>query len=239
MAGHSTWKNIQHRKGSQDIKKGKIFTKIGKEITVAAKLSGDDVSTNSRLRLALEKARDSNMPKDNIERAISRGIGTLEGVTFSEKVYEGYGAGGIAFVVECLTDNVNRTVGEVRVAFTRSGGNMGSEGSVAWMFHKKGQILIAKEKIINFDTLYQAAIECDAEDVREEVDGVEIICGIESFQKLRDGIEKAGFKPDLAEITRIAETYTRPEDPVSILKLISLLEDNDDVQNVYHNAELE
>ncbi len=239
MAGHSKWKNIQHRKGAQDLKKGKIFTKIGKEITVSVRISGDDAGTNSRLRLALGKARDSNMPKDNVERAVLKGMGALDGVVFSEKVYEGYGAGGVAFVIECLTDNVNRTVGEVRVAFNRCGGNMGTEGSVGWMFHKKGQILIRKENIGDFDRLYEVAIENDAEDVRDEEDGVEIICAVENFQKLREKIEGLGLKPDFAEATRVAETMVKVENGELIQKLIGLLEDNDDVQNVYHNGDLD
>ena len=153
MAGHSKWKNIQHRKGAQDARKGKVFTKIAVEITVAAKLGGADISTNARLRQALVKARYANMPKDNVERAIKKGTGGLEGVVYQEKVYEGYGPGGVAVVVECLTDNVNRTVGDVRPSFARVGGNLGAEGSVSWMFHKKGVIALSKAKVNLIDLL--------------------------------------------------------------------------------------
>lgn len=239
MAGHSKWKNIQHRKGAQDTKKGKVFTKIGKEITVSVRLSGDDPGTNSRLRLALAKARDSNMPNDNIERAIQRGTGSADEASYAEKIYEGYGAGGVAFVVECLTDNVNRTVGEVRVAFSRCGGNLGAEGSVGWMFHKKGQILIRRENVSDLDKIFQIATDNNAEDVRDEDGGVEVICAIEDFQRLRDKLEGAGLKLDVAELTRIAESVVLMKDSENIQKLVGLLEDNDDVQNVYHNGELE
>lgn len=241
MAGHSKWKNIQHRKGAQDAKKGKVFTKIAMEITVAAKLGGADLSTNARLRQALVKARYANMPKDNVDRAIKKGTGGLEGVVYQEKVYEGYGPGGVAFVVECLTDNVNRTVGDVRPAFNRVGGNLGTEGSVGWMFHKKGVIAVSRAKVKDPDRLYEVAIDKGAEDVTEEEDGFQMTCAVESFNELREAIEGLGLEPDIAEITRIPENTCKvpPEQQEKITRLVDALEDNDDVQNVYHNAEFE
>lgn len=240
MAGHSKWKNIQHRKGAQDAKRGKIFTKIATEITVAARLAGGDPDTNPRLRTALLKARSSNMPKDNVERAVKKGLGNLEGVSYSEKVYEGYGPGGIAFVVECLTDNVNRTVGEVRTAFNRAGGNMGTEGSVAWQFQTKGMFAFEKVKVKNYDQLFETAIEHGADDVEDAGEVYEVTSGVEHFQALRDAFEKSGMSPDLAEIARIPENSTKVDgkQAESIQKLVDMLEDNDDVQNVYHNAEM-
>ncbi len=240
MAGHSKWKNIQHRKGAQDAKRGKIFTKIATEITVAARLAGGDPDSNPRLRTALLKARSANMPKDNVERAVKKGLGNLEGVSYSEKVYEGYGPGGIAFVVECLTDNVNRTVGEVRTAFNRAGGNMGTEGSVAWQFQTKGMFAFEKIKIKNYDHLFEMAIEHGADDVEDAEEVYEVTCSVEHFQALRDAFEKSGMAPDLAEIARIPENTTKVDgkQAESIQKLVDMLEDNDDVQNVYHNAEV-
>jgi YebC/PmpR family DNA-binding regulatory protein len=240
VAGHSKWKNIQHRKGAQDAKRGKIFTKIATEITVAARLAGGDPDTNPRLRTALLKARSANMPKDNVERAVKKGLGNLEGVSYSEKVYEGYGPGGIAFVVECLTDNVNRTVGEVRTAFNRAGGNMGTEGSVAWQFQTKGMFAFEKTKLKNYDQLFETAIEHGADDVEDAGEVYEVTCGVEHFQALRDAFEKSGIAPDMAEIARIPENSTKVDgkQAESIQKLVDMLEDNDDVQNVYHNAEI-
>lgn len=240
MAGHSKWKNIQHRKGAQDAKRGKIFTKIATEITVATRIAGSDPDSNPRLRTALLKARSANMPKDNVERAVKKGLGNLDGVSYAEKTYEGYGPGGVAFVVECLTDNVNRTVGEVRTMFNRCGGNMGTEGSVAWQFHTKGMFAFEKGKVPDYDKFFETAIEYGAEDVEDAGEIYEVTCTVEQFQALRDAFEQAALTPDLAEITRIPENQMKVDgkQAESIQKLIDGLEDNDDVQSVYHNAEL-
>ena len=240
MAGHSKWKNIQHRKGAQDAKRGKIFTKIAKEITVAAKLGGEDPDANPRLRAAIIKGRAASMPKDNIERAIKKGAGSTDGSEYLEKTYEGYGPSGVAIVVECLTDNVNRTVGEVRHAFSRSGGNLGTDGSVSWMFHKKGNIVYTPDKVTNFDHFFELALENGAEDVQDEDEVYEIVCQPEVFLELKDALDTKYEDPDVAEITRIPENYVEldSDKSTSLNKLIDWLEDLDDVQNVYHNAEL-
>ncbi len=243
MAGHSKWKNIQHRKGAQDARRGKMFTKLAVEITVATRLSGKDPNANPRLRLALNKARSINMPATNIERAIKRGAGELnEDVQFFENVYEGYGPGGVAVLVECLTDNVNRTVGEVRHAFTRGGGNLGTEGSVSWMFRTRGTIMYAKEKIADFESLFTFALDNGAEDIVEEEEAYEIICSPDTFNQLKTALEEhlAGIEMDYAEVARVPENYVAltEEQIESMQKLIDLLEDKDDVQNVYHNADI-
>ncbi len=239
MAGHSKWKNIQHRKGAQDAKRGKLFTKIAKEITVAAKLGGDDIDGNPRLRLAVNKARANSMPKDNIERAIKKGVGGMDGDDYSEKTYEGYGPGGVAVMVECLTDNINRTVADIRHAFARFGGNLGTDGSVAWMFHQKGQIVYQKAKSVDFDKLFELAIEAGADDVQDDGEVYEIVCAPEAFNDLRTALDQLQIEADVSEITRLPENYTAVDADKSetLGKLIDMLEDNDDVQNVYHNAE--
>lgn len=240
MAGHSKWKNIQHRKGAQDAKRGKIFTKLAKEITVAARLGGGDLESNARLRTVVVKARSNSMPRDNIERAIKKGTGELEAEQYVEKVYEGYGPGGVAVMVECLTDNINRTVADVRHAFTKFGGNLGTEGSVGYMFHKKGTIVYQRGKIKDFDKLFEAALEAGAEDVKEDEDAVEIICAPDAFNELKEALDRMGLEADVAEIMRVPENYTAVDSDKaqSMQKLIDWLEDNDDVQNVYHNAEM-
>ena len=240
MAGHSKWKNIQHRKGAQDAKRGKIFTKYAKEITVAAKLGGSDPDGNPRLRAAMIKARANSMPKDNIERAIKKGTGDSDGADFLEKSYEGYGPGGVAILVECLTDNVNRTVADIRHAFSRFGGNLGTDGSVSWMFQNQGTLIYQKDKIENFDLFFEIATEHGADDIREEEDIYEVICAASAFNELKEGLDKLKIEPEMAEISKIPENYTDIDDEkvVSLLKMIDLLEDNDDVQNVSHNANL-
>ncbi len=240
MAGHSKWKNIQHRKGAQDKKRGKIFTKIAIEITVAAKAGGGDPDGNPRLRLALAKARAANMPKDNITRAIKKGTGELEGANYQEKTYEGYGPGGIAVFVECLTDNVNRTVSEVRHAFSRSGGNLGTDGSVAWMFHSRGVIVYPKDKVSDTEKLMEVAIENGADDVKEDDGQLEITCEPSEFNGLKDALDKIADDPIFCELSRIPENYSDVDlDNVPKLeRLINALEDNDDVQNVFHNGQL-
>src|SRR5512134_275175 len=200
MAGHSKWANIQHRKGRQDAKRGKIFTKLIKEITVAAKMGGGDPAMNPRLRLAIEKGKAESMPKDNIENAIKRGTGQLEGVNYEEVRYEGYGIGGVAVMVDCLTDNKTRTVADVRHAFTKHGGNMGTDGSVAFLFKHCGQMVFAPGT--NEDKLMEAAIEAGAEDVLTNDDGsIEVVTAPNDFVAVRTALQKAGFKSELAEVT--------------------------------------
>ena len=239
MAGHSKWKNIQHRKGAQDAKRGKIFTKLAKEITVAAKLGGDDPDINARLRLAITKARAASVPRDNIERAIKKGAGDSGGADYVNKNYEGYGPGGVAVIVECLTDNINRTVGDVRHAFSKFGGNMGTEGSVGWMFKEKGTIIYQRTKVSDYDKLLETALENGADDVHEQEEVYEIVCSHEAFNPLKESLDKLELEADVAEVGRIPENYNQVsgQQAETMQKLIDFLEDLDDVQNVYHNAE--
>ena len=237
MAGHSKWANIQHRKGRQDEKRGRIFTRLIKEITVAAKLGGADPNSNPRLRLAMDKAGDANMPKDKVTDAIKRGIGQLEGVEYEEIRYEGYGIGGAAVIVDCMTDNRTRTVAEVRHAFSKHGGNLGTDGSVSFMFKHCGQLIFppgsSEEKIM------EVALEAGAEDVVSAEDGaIEVICPPNDFQILKAALEKSGLKPELAEITMRASTDSElsGEDAAKMQKLLDALESLDDVQEVYTNA---
>ena len=237
MAGHSKWANIQHRKGRQDAKRGKIFTRLIKEITVAARLGGGDANSNPRLRLAMDKAYANNMPKDNVERAIKRGTGDLEGVNYEEIRYEGYGIGGAAVMVDCMTDNRTRTVADVRFAFTKNGGNMGTEGSVAFLFKHCGQMVFAPGT--NEDKLMEAAIDAGAEDVVTNEDGsIEVITAPNDFPAVKTAIEKAGFKPELAEVIMkpTMENALVGEDAVKMQKLLDALESLDDVQEVYTTA---
>lgn len=240
MAGHSKWSNIKHRKAAQDAKKGKIFTKIATEITVAAKLGGGDPDANPRLRTALMKARSVNMPKDNVERAIKKGVGDNGGNEYTEKTYEGYGPGGVAFVIETLTDNVNRTVSDIRWAFSKYGGNLGTDGSVAWQFDKKGLIIYERSKIDDTEKLFEQAIENGADDVKEEEDSYQITCEPGDFMPLKEALDGLGLEADYAEVTQIPQNTTRLEgnQAESVTKMIDVLEDLDDVQNVYHNGEL-
>ena len=241
MAGHSKWKNIQHRKGSQDAKRGKVFTKIAIELTVAARAGGADPDDNPRLRAALAKARFANRPKDNCTRAIKKGTGELEGASYLEKVYEGYGPGGVAVCVECLTDNVNRTVSEIRFAFSRSGGNLGTDGSVAWMFDRKGMIVYEKSQIENYERFFELALENGAEDVKEVDECYEVVSSVEAFVTLKSALDEISQDPQYCELTRIPQNMTHLDATKwqSLEKLIATLEDNDDVQNVYHNGEEE
>jgi YebC/PmpR family DNA-binding regulatory protein len=237
MAGHSKWANIQHRKGRQDAKRGKIFTRLIKEITVSARMGGGDPGTNPRLRLAMDKAYASNMPKDNVERAIKRGTGDLEGVNYEEIRYEGYGIGGAAVMVDCMTDNRTRTVADVRFAFTKNGGNMGAEGSVAFMFKHCGQMIFAPGT--NEEKLMDAAIDGGAEDVVTNDDGsIEVVTDPHEFHKVKSAIEKAGFKPEVAEVIMkpTTENVLTGDDAVKMQKLIDALEALDDVQEVYTSA---
>jgi YebC/PmpR family DNA-binding regulatory protein len=237
MAGHSKWANIQHRKGRQDAKRGKIFTKLIKEITVAARLGGGDPDMNPRLRLAIDKAKAENMPGDNIERAIKRGSGALEGVEYEEIRYEGYGIGGAAVMVDCLTDHRTRTVADVRHAFTKHGGNLGTDGSVAFLFKHCGQFLFAPG--ISEEKVMETALDAGAEDVLTNDDGsIEVICEPGSFANVNAGLTKAGLKPELAEVTMkpATEVVLAGEDGARMRRLLDALEDLDDVQNVYTTA---
>ena len=237
MAGHSKWANIQHRKGRQDAKRGKIFTRLIKEITVASRLGGSDVSCNPRLRLATDKAYENNMPKDTVERAIKRGSGELEGVNYEEVRYEGYGIAGAAVMVDCLTDNRVRTVAEVRHAFSKYGGNMGTDGSVAFLFKHCGTLLYAPGT--NEEKLMEAALEAGAEDVVTNDDGsLEVITGPYEFSNVKAALEKAGFKAEFGEVTMKStnETMLAGDDAVKMQKLLDAIESLDDVQDVYTSA---
>ena len=237
MAGHSKWANIQHRKGRQDAKRGKIFTRLIKEITVASRMGGGDPGSNARLRLAVDKAYDNNMPKDTVERAIKRGTGGLEGANYEQIRYEGYGIGGAAVIVDTLTDNRTRTVAEVRHAFTKYGGNMGAEGSVAFLFKHCGQLLFAPGT--SEDKLMEAALEAGAEDVVANEDGsLEVLTSPYEFARIKAALEKAGFRAELAEVTMKpgTETELAGEDAVRMQKLLDALESLDDVQDVYTSA---
>ena len=237
MAGHSKWANIKHRKAAADAKKGKVFTRLIREITVAARAGGGDPDSNPRLRLSLEKAREANMTKDSVTRAIQRGTGELEGVSYEEARYEGYGVAGAAVLVECLTDNRTRTVAEVRHAFSKNGGNLGSDGSVAYLFKHVGQFVFApgtsEEKVMD------AALEAGAEDVVANEDGsVEVLCAPHDFHAVQAALEKAGLKPELAEVTMkpTTESQLAGPDAQRMRGLLDALEALDDVQNVYTTA---
>ncbi len=239
MAGHSKWANIQHRKGRQDEKRGKIWTRVIREIMVAARLGGADLSINPRLRLAVEKAKSVNLPAETVKRNIEKATGTLEGVTYEEIQYEGYGIGGVAVIVDTMTDNKVRTVAEVRHAFSKHGGNMGTAGSVAFQFKHCGQLVFAPGT--NEDRLMEAALEAGAEDVIAGDDGaIEVLTAYPDFEAVKTALERAAFKPALAEITMRSENTIdlSPEDAVRMQKLLDVLEDLDDVQAVFHNAAL-
>jgi YebC/PmpR family DNA-binding regulatory protein len=240
MAGHSKWANIKHKKAATDAKRGKIWTRLIKEITVAARMGGGDPNSNPRLRLAIDKAADANMPKDNVTRAVQRGSGGLEGVNYEEIRYEGYGIGGAAIIVDCMTDNRVRTVAEVRHAFSKYGGNMGTEGSVSFMFKHVGQFLFAPG--VEEDKLMEAALEAGADDViADEEGGFEVLCDPNAFANVKDALEKAGFKADSAEVIMKpdVETAFTGEDAQKMQKLLDVLENLDDVQEIYTNAVIE
>ncbi|ATA54961.1 MULTISPECIES: YebC/PmpR family DNA-binding transcriptional regulator [Variovorax] len=239
MAGHSKWANIQHRKGRQDEKRGKLWTRAIREITVAARAGGADLSANPRLRLAVEKAKAVNLPIDTVKRNIDKATGNLEGVNYEEIRYEGYGIGGAAIIVDTMTDNRVRTVAEVRHAFSKHGGNMGTEGSVAFQFKHCGQIIFAPGT--SEDKVMEVALEAGAEDVITDDDGaIEVLTAIGDFEAVKNALEAAGLKPDAAEITMRAENTVdvTGEDAARMQKLLDVLEDLDDVQDVYHNAAL-
>lgn len=234
MSGHSKWANIKHKKAVTDAKRGKIFTRLIREITVASRMGGADPNMNPRLRLAIEKAREVNMSKDNIENAIKRGAGALEGTNYDEVRYEGYGIAGAAVMVDCLTDNRTRTVADVRHAFVKNGGNLGTDGSVAFLFKHCGQFVFAPDT--SEDKVMEAALEAGAEDVLTNEDGsVEVICAPYDFSAVKQGLERSGLKAELAEITMkpLSETVMNGDDAVRMQKLLDALEALDDVQEVY------
>jgi YebC/PmpR family DNA-binding regulatory protein len=239
VAGHSKWANIQHRKGRQDEKRGKVWTRVIREIMVAARQGGGDLSANPRLRLAVDKAKAANMPADTIKRNIDKATGNLEGVNYEEIRYEGYGIGGAAIIVDTMTDNKVRTVAEVRHVFSKYGGNMGTEGSVAFQFRHCGQLILAPGT--SEDKVMELALEAGAEDVISDADGaIEVITPPADFEKVKNALEGAGLKPELAEVTMRPEN-TIPlagEDAARMQKIVDMLEDLDDVQAVFHNAEL-
>jgi YebC/PmpR family DNA-binding regulatory protein len=239
MAGHSKWANIKHRKAAADAKKGKVFTRLIKEITVAARQGGGDPNSNPRLRLMLDKARDANMTKDSVTRAIQRGTGELEGVSYEESRYEGYGPGGAAVMVDCLTDNRTRTIAEVRHAFTKHGGNIGADGSVAFQFKHCGQFVFAPGA--SEDKLMEVGLEAGAEDIVSNDDGsIEVISAPGDFEKVKQALEKAGLKAEAAEVTMKAlnETALAGAEAEKMQALLDALEELDDVQNVYTTAAL-
>ncbi len=239
MAGHSKWANIKHRKAAQDAKRGKIFTKIIRELVVAAKAGGPEPDDNPRLRAAIDKALGANMKRDTIEKAVARGAGNTEGDNYDELTYEGYGPGGVAVLIESMTDNKNRTVGEVRFAFTKSGGNLGTSGSVAYLFDRKGQYIYSAET--DEEGLMDAALEAGADDIITHEDGsFEVLAPWEDFMTIKDALEAAGYKAENAEVAMLPSTQADldEKDGAKVLRLIDLLEELDDVQNVYTNANI-
>jgi len=243
MSGHSKWSTIKRKKGAADAKRGKIFTKLIRELSTAARIGGGDLDSNPRLRLVVDKAKSANMPKDNIERAIQKGLGTTEGTQYEEGIYEGYGPGGVAILIETLSDNKNRTVGEVRHALTKNGGSLGQSGSVSYLFEKKGLITLARDGL-DVDALIECALEAGAEDVVEGDETVDVTSSPADFEQLRERIAKDGFAAAdggmNAEITMEPSTTVGLEGSQSqtMLKLLEALEDLDDVQNVYANFEI-
>ncbi|TMH29390.1 MAG: YebC/PmpR family DNA-binding transcriptional regulator [Betaproteobacteria bacterium] len=239
MAGHSKWANIQHRKGRQDEKRGKVWTRIIREIMVAARQGGGDLGMNPRLRLAVDKAKAANMPADTIKKNIDKATGALEGVSYEEIRYEGYGIAGAAIIVDCMTDNRVRTVAEVRHAFSKYGGNLGAEGSVAFQFKHVGQFVFAPGT--SEDKVMEVALEAGADDVIADDDGaIEVLCAPPAFEAVKNALEKAGLKPGVAEVTMRAENTVElsGDDAQRMQKLLDIIEDLDDVQEVYHNAEI-
>ena len=241
MSGHSKWHTIKHKKGATDAKRGKIFTKLIKEVTVAARTGGSgDVDLNARLRKAVNDAKAQNMPNDTIDRAIKRGTGELEGVNYEEITYEGYGIGGVAILIETMTDNRNRTVAELRHLLSKNGGNLGEAGSVAWMFDKKGLIIVDKEAKSE-DELFEIALEAGADDVKDEGEVYEIYTAPENYEAVNDALKAAKIEPQNSEISQIPQNYIKLEgdDAKKMLKLYEAVDDNEDVQNVYANFDID
>jgi YebC/PmpR family DNA-binding regulatory protein len=240
MSGHSKWANIKHRKAAADAKKGKLFSNLSKEIIIAAKQGGGNPETNPRLRAAIERAREANMPKENIERAIKRGTGEIPGITYEEVVYEGYGPGGVAIMIEVVTDNKNRTASEIRRIFTKHGGNLGEAGCVSWIFEEKGSIFIDKKSIKDEEQLLSDALDAGAEDVRIDPDSVEIVTSPQDFSHVKNTLLEKGYEIINAEITKIPKNVVpiQGEDAEKLLKLMEELEDHDDVQKTYANFDI-
>jgi YebC/PmpR family DNA-binding regulatory protein len=240
MSGHSKWATIKHKKGATDAKRGKIFTRLIKEITIAAKSGGGDPDGNPRLRGAIVAAKAENMPADNIKRAIQRGTGELEGVSYEEITYEGYGPGGVALIVDVLTDNKNRAVSEIRHAFSKNGGNLGESNSVSWMFTKKGVITIAKSAASE-DKLTEIVLEAGGEDLSDEGEHWEVLCDPKDFEAVTEALKAAKITPEHAEVTKIASTYTKLEGTQAnaMVRLLETIEDLDDTQNVYSNFDFD
>ncbi|MBZ0253025.1 MAG: YebC/PmpR family DNA-binding transcriptional regulator [Candidatus Methylomirabilis sp.] len=239
MSGHSKWSTIKHKKAAADSRRGKAFSRMAKEISIAARMGGGDVNFNSRLRTAIDAAKSVNMPNDNIKRAIARGTGEGGGAAIEELTYEGYGPGGVAVFVECVTDNRNRTAADIRHVFTKNNGNLGQDGSVAWMFQKTGLIAVPKDRIEE-DALMEAALEAGAEDVKDEGDLWEVHAPPAEFQAVRDALEAKGLRPERAEITMIPKNAVAVagKEAEQVLRLMNALEDHDDVQNVYANFDI-
>lgn len=239
MSGHSKWSSIKHKKAATDAKRGKIFTKLIKEITVAARMGGGDMDANPRLRTAILAAKSENMPKDNIERAVKKGTGELEGVSYEESIYEGYGPGGAAVLVESLTDNKNRTVADVRQIFSKRGGSLGESGCVAWMFDQKGYIAV-ESQAADEETLMEAALEAGAEDIREDNSNFEVITAPEDFEAVKAAIDTASIPYIVAEVTMLPQSITNlnGNEAEQMVRLMEALEDCDDVQKVYTNADI-
>ena len=240
MSGHSKWHTIKHKKGAADAKRGKIFTRLIKELTVAARNGGGDPDMNPRLRTIIADARAANMPADNIKRAIQRGTGELPGVTYEEITFEGYGPGGVAILVEVSTDNRNRTVSEIRHAFTKNGGNLGAAGSVAYMFHKKGDIVIPKSAAKE-DDLMNIVLDAGADDLKDDGESWEVLTDPSAYEAVLEAVKKAGITPEVAEIGMIPQTYTKLEGQQAntMIRLLEALEDHDDVQHVYSNFDID
>jgi YebC/PmpR family DNA-binding regulatory protein len=240
MSGHSKWHTIKHKKGAADAKRGKVFTRIIKELTVAARAGGGDPDSNPRLRTIIAEAKSVNMPADNIKRAIQRGTGELPGVSYEEVTYEGYGPGGAALIIEVLTDNRNRTVGELRHLLTKYGGNLGEANSVAWMFDKKGYIVVEKSKT-DEESLMSAALDAGADDMRDDGDSWEIVSPPEGFQAVLDSVKKLGIEPAAAEIAMLPQNYVKLEGKPAqqMVKLMEAVEDHDDTKKVWSNADIE
>ena len=239
MSGHSKWSTIKHKKGAADKKRAKVFTKLIKEITVAARMGGGDPGANPRLRRAIDSAKTQNMPKDNVGRAIKKGTGDMDGVNYEEILYEGYGPGGVAVMVECLTDNKNRTIADVRYIFNKAGGNVGTDGCVAWMFDKKGVITISKEHA-DEETLMEVALEAGAEDIKDEGETFDVLTAPEDFDAVKDAIDGAQIPCEVAEISMVPQNTTAVsgKEAEQMVRFMEALDDNDDVQNFYTNADI-
>jgi YebC/PmpR family DNA-binding regulatory protein len=239
MSGHSKWHTIKHKKGALDAKRGKLFTKLIKEIQVAARVGGGDATANARLRKAISDAKGANMPNDTIDRAVRRGTGAEEGVTYEEIVYEGYGPGGVAVMVDSMTDNRNRTVAEIRHIFSKNGGNLGTTGAVNWMFEKKGYIVVPKEAKPE-EELFELVTDAGAEDLRDDEDNFEVITAPDDFEQVLQAIRNAGIEPLVAEVEMVPKEYKRLEgaEAKQMLKLMDALEDHDDVQKVSANFDI-